>query len=188
MTRRLVLFSLVAFACFSAAGATVRADHRRDPHDEIRQHAAALADHSRELYDEVRAHFRGEPLTARALSESLALYRSARRLTGYADAHSSPFILEREVTRMEDAFHNLDDTLRGLSQHHGGHRHIREEMRHMDELVHHIHDDVHQLGERRYAGGYRGGPVVVPAVSTGTDLGPSDWYFGGGGFTLRLGR
>jgi hypothetical protein len=189
MTRRLVLSLLVAVVCFSAAGATARADHRRDPHDEIRQHAAALADHSRELYDEVRAHFRGEPITARALSEALALYRSARRMTGYADAHSSAFIVEREATQMENAFHNLEDTLRGMSHHHGSHRHIRQLVGHMDELVHHIRDDVHELGERRYSGGYRSGPVVVPVVSRGgTDLGPSDWYFGGGGFNHRLGR
>jgi hypothetical protein len=188
MTRHLILTSLVAAFCLSAAGATAWADHRRDRHDEIRQHAAALADHSRELHDEIRAHFRGEPLTARALSEALSLYRSARRMTGYADAHSSSFILECEVSRMEAAYHSLEDTLRGLCQHHGGHRHIWQAIQHMDQLVHHIRGDVHDLDDRRHSGGYRGGPVIVPAATVGRELGPSDWYFGGGGFTLRLGR
>ncbi|HZL86781.1 MAG TPA: hypothetical protein VFB96_00280 [Pirellulaceae bacterium] len=186
MTRRFVLSALVTVVCLSASGTAAWADHRRDRHDEVRQHAAELANHSRELYDEVRTHFRGEPFTARALSEALALYRSARRMTSYADAHSSPFILEREAIRMETEFHNLEQTLRSISRHHGGHWHIRQLLGHIDELVHHIHDDVHDLGERNY-GGYRGNPVVIPAASS-SGLGPRDWYFGGGGFTLRVGR
>jgi hypothetical protein len=185
MTRRIILNSLVALVCLSAAGTTTWADHLRDQHDEVRQHAADLANHSRELYDEVRLHFRGEPFTARALSEAMALYRSARRMTAYADAHSSPFILEREAQRMETEFHNLEQTLRSVSRDYGPHWHIRQLTRHIDDLVHHIHDDVHDLGERQY-GGYRGNPVI-PASSR-SDLGPGDWYFGGGGFTVRLGR
>ncbi len=191
MTRRHIVTSLLSVVCISAAATTALGDHRRDRHDEIREHAAKLADHSRELYDEVRNHYRGQPFTAQLMSEVLGLYRSARRMTGYADAHSSPVTLEREMTRMENAFQNAEDSLRGISRHHGGHRHVRELAQCIDELVHHIHDDIHDLDDRRYFGGDRGGPgyrYVPPTATGGTGLGPRDWYFGGGGFTVRLGR
>ena len=187
MTRSLVLFSIVAMVSLFV-GATARADHRRDWHDEIGGHAIALSDHARELYEEVRSHFRGEPLAARALTEVLAVYRSSRRIAGYADAHSSPFLLEREVTRMEDAFHALEGTLQSMSRLHGTHRHIRELTRCIDDLVHDIHADIHELSDGRYSGrpGIYGAPVA-PA-SGRVDLGPSDLYFGGGGVRVRLGR
>lgn len=179
MTRRILLTSLLTLTLVSALGTNVWADHRRDPHDEIRNHAASLANHSRELYDEIRLHFRGQPYAAHLLSDALNVQRSARRMMSYAGAHASPSTLEREVTRMENAFHHLEETLRGVSHHHGGHRHVRELTRCMDDLVHEIHDDIHRLGGRRFDS----------RTSVGRfDLGPSDWYFGGGGFTVRLGR
>jgi hypothetical protein len=179
MTRRILLTGLLSLAFVSTLGTTLWADHRRDPHDEIRHHAADLSDHCRELYDEIRLHFRGHPLAAHLLSDTLNVQRSARRMMSYADVHASRSTLEREVTRLENAFHHLEDTLRGVSHHHGSHRHVRELMRSVDVLVHEIHDDIHQLGGRRFDSRNSAG---------GLDLGPSDWYLGSGGFTLRLGR
>lgn len=185
MTRCLVL-SLVSLATLSAgsvAWADDAHDHgfRRDPHNQIDRRSAELAQHSRELYDEIREHYRGQPFAAHLMSDSLNVYRSARRMTGYAQAHSRYSTMEREVQRLEDAFHHLEDTLRGVRQHHGSHRHIRDLARHMDDLVHQIHDDVHDLRHEHvgHGGGY--------GYGSGYGYG-NGWTFGSGGFTVRLGR
>jgi hypothetical protein len=177
MTRRILLPSVLSLTLLSVFGTSLWADHGHDPHDAIRAQAASLVRHSSELYEEIRLHFRGHPETPHALSDALNMLRSARRMAGYADVHASFGTMEREASRMEDAFHHLEETLRSFGYGHG-HRHVRELVRHMDDLVHEIHDDVHHL--RR--GGY------YPASYGRVDLGPSDWYFGGGGFSIRLGR
>ncbi len=162
MTRSILTVAL-SLTLVAALGTAARADHRHDPHHVIANHAVDLTEQSRELYDEVRLHFRGH---SHLLSDSLAVYRSAVRMHRYADSHASPATLEREMSRLENAFHHLEDTLRGASFHHGSHRHVRELMRSMDGLVHHLHDDIHRFGARR---------VDVPRT------------FSTGGFTLRLG-
>lgn len=157
-----------------------RADHDHDPHDRIADRAADLADHSRDLYYEIRNHYRGEPFAAHLMSDTLNVYRSARRMTGFAQAHARYSIMEREVQRLEDAFHHLEETLRGTAHHHGSHRHIRELDRCMDKLVHQIHEDVHDLrgGDDFGYGGY----------GRGVGFGSDGFTFGSGGFTVRLGR
>ena len=179
MTRRILLTAVTTLSLAFASATTLWADHGRDPHDPIRVHSASLVRHGSELYEEIRLHFRGHPETPHALSDALNVLRSARRMAGYADAHASYGTMEREAVRMEDAFHHLEETLQGLGYGHGGHRHVRELVQCMDDLVHEIHDDVHHL---------RRGRTYYPASSGRVDLGPSDWYFGGGGFNVRLGR
>lgn len=189
MTRRLVLSLLCAVVGLASTSAVALADHRRDGYERIQHQAAELADHSRDLYYEIRQHYRGEPFAAGVMSEVLGLYRSARRLNGYAAARSSYSALEREMSRMESAFHQVEDAIRGISAHHGSHRHVRELVRHIDDLVHDVHEDVHALGDRDFFGPDRGRPSGEGTRPIGgVGLSPGDWYFGGGGFTVRLGR
>jgi hypothetical protein len=192
MPRRILIASLLVLSGLLATSSPVRAEHRHDPHDHIRQQADSLVGHTRDLYYEIRSHHRGEGVS-RMLSQVLNLHRSARRMSGYAAAHSPVNTLEREMTRMEDAYHDLEHLLRGLSHHHGGHdhgshRHVRELMRCVDGLVHHIHDDIHQLEDRRYLGRHPSGPVHIAPAPTGRGPAPRDWNVGIGGVTFRLGR
>ena len=178
MTLRTLLPAVLFLTLLSVFGTSLWADHGRDPHEPIGMHAASLVRHSSELYEEIRLHFRGHPQSAHALSDVLNVLRSARRMAGYADAHASYGTMEREATRLEDAFHHLEETLRGFG-YSRGHRHVRELVQCIDDLVHEIHEDVHHL---------RRGRSYVPVSNGRYDLGPSDWYFGGGGFSIRLAR
>lgn len=189
MTRRILLASLLALIGLFATSSTSWADHRHDPHDHIRDHANSLVEHSRDLYYEIRSHHHGEGVS-RMLSQVLDLYRSARRMSGYAAAHSSVSTLEREMTRMEHAYHDLEDLLGRMSHHRGSHRHVRELVRHIDDLVHDIHEDIHKLEDRRYlsGGGRASGPVHAAPAPTSRGPAPRDWNVGIGGVTFRLGR
>jgi hypothetical protein len=197
MPRRFLVAFALALLCLPAVTSTSRADHRSDPHDRIWQRAGSLAEHSRELYDEIRVHYRASPFCAGAMMQALSVRRSAQRLAAYGAAHSRYTTLEREMQRLEASFHALEETLRTIAHHGTGHRHVRELMRCMDDLVHDIHDDIHDLRDRHFFSDHdhgqlgRGGhlwPDHRQDRDGGTGLGPDAWYFGGGGFSLRLGR
>lgn len=188
MTRQILTALLLGSAGMVFPLVSAQADHRHDPHDHIRKHADSLVGHTRDLYYELRSHHRGEGVS-RMLSQVLNLHRSARRMSGYAAAHASPHTLEREMTRMEHAYHDLEDLLRHLSRHHGSHRHVRELTRCIDHLVHDIHEDIHKLDDHRHFGrGGRTGPVVTLPVPAGGGVAPRDWNVGIGGVSFRFGR
>lgn len=138
--RHAFLVSLVAIVGLVCCGAAAAQQPRStDLRWHIESYTAVLDSHARRLYYEVREQAESDDEQDELLEEVRELWNATRRASNRAMDGASAEKLEREISRVEKAFHRVE-------QHHqwAGQQHQKRVAR-IDRLVHSTHDRVHKL-------------------------------------------
>lgn len=216
--RRALALVLTALVSLSAAS-VAKADHASAAslRSQIETWTALLDSQTRRLYYDVREEAQGWDEKAQLLSDARELWRASRRINDRAMDGVSASKLEREVRRVEDAFHAVEQQVAALRQEGTLITPLRHRLRRIDDLVHSTHDSIHDLSDLESRGpNARVGnqpPFVSPngqipyranepyrrweeverraaeyADPPAVRVGPDGFYFDGRRFTIPLGR